>query len=71
MRLFVTGATGFIGSAVASERQEAGHDVLALARSDRAAEILAHQGIKVHRGDLTDIDSLADGARSCDGVLYF
>jgi nucleoside-diphosphate-sugar epimerase len=70
MQVFVTGATGFVGSFVVSELISAGHDVVGLTRSEAGVEALVRAGAKVFRGDVNDLDALREAAEAADGIIH-
>ena len=70
MRVFVTGASGFIGSAIVKDLQMAGHRVVGLARSERSANALRQMGADVHRGDIYNLQTVREGAAGCDAVIH-
>ncbi len=70
MKVFITGATGYIGTALIKNLTGAGHTVLGMARSDESVAKLQEQGIEVHRGELSDTRSLVEGAKQAEAVIH-
>jgi len=70
MRVFVTGASGFVGSAIVKELLSAGHAVLGLVRSDKGTKQLALTGAEVYRGDVNDLEFIQKGAAACDAIIH-